>query len=165
MKSTFLPMVAFMAFLPMSLNGAPTPKEAKADAAKADLSKLEGTWKVVSYQKDGVERDADDLAAMGAVTFKGRNYTWNDEETSSGTIDDLDPTQSPNRITYKPSQAENDEKKVRREYGIYLLAGDVFTDCFVLTVEKDRPTEFVSKPKSGVTLVVYKRVKKKAVSN
>ena len=103
-------LAAILAFGPMTLCGAPTPKDTKADAVKADLSKLEGTWRVISYQKDGVERDSDDIAAMDTVTFKARDYTWGDDETPSGSIDDIDPTQTPKRITYKPRQVEEDEK-------------------------------------------------------
>ena len=139
-------------FVPVSLTGAPAPKAAKEEAIKADVAKLQGRWRVVSFQKDGEERSADSLQLMDELTFKDRDYYWGDRDTPSGAIDDIDPTEKPKRITYKSAWDTH-------EYGIYLIEGDVFMDCFADT-EKKRPTEFTSKPDSGHTLVVYKRVKK-----
>lgn len=156
--SRLLPLTVLL-LLPVAMPGAPIPKDQKGAAVKADLEKLEGMWRVVSYQKNGVERDAELLELMGTVTFKGRDYTWGENETPSGTIDDLDPTATPKRVTYQARKVGDEAPP--KEYGIYMLSGDVFIDCFSTTGdEKDRPTEFVSKPKSGVVLVMYKRVRK-----
>ena len=145
--------LAGLLLVPVSMSGAPVPK-AKEESIKADLAKLQGRWRIVSYQKDGEERSAESLELMGELTFKDRDYFWGDKETPSGSIHDIDPTEKPKRVEYK--KAGDTEPS---EYGIYLIEGDVFMDCFAKT-EKDRPKGFTSKPGSGHTLIVYKRVKK-----
>lgn len=163
-KLSRLPLLAAVLLVSLTLAGAADPKDAKAEAAKAkaeavkaEAAKLEGTWRVVSMQREGKEMDADFLAVMPTLVFKGRAYTFGDGQ--GGEIADLDPTQTPKRVTYKPGKLDGKERPM--EYGIYLLEGDVLIDCFTLGAEKDRPTEFASKPKSGHTLTVYKRVPNK----
>ncbi len=147
-------LTAFLAallLLPVATTGAPVPKGNKEELVKADLAKLEGEWEIVAYQKDGDAEGAAALRLVGeVVTFKDREYTFS-SDLGSGAIDDIDPTQSPKRVTYKG-------KAGKLEYGIYLLEGDVFVDC-LSDNEKDRPTAFTSRPDSGHTLIMYRRVR------
>jgi uncharacterized protein (TIGR03067 family) len=135
-------------FVAIPANGTPAPaprKLTKEEQTKADIAALEGTWKIVSYQADGVERSAEEVAKMTPVTFKGYDYSFADEH--SGKIINIDPTASPKTIDYSYGQ-----------WAIYELDGDNFMDC-ISYKENDRPTKFVSKEGSGHILIKYKRVK------
>jgi uncharacterized protein (TIGR03067 family) len=140
---------------PVTMSGAPVPQVKKDDLIKDDLTKLEGKWRIVSLQVDGVELNQEGLAILGELTFSGRDYKWSDG-SFPGTIEEIDPTQTPKRIAYKIADGA---EKGSVHYGIYTIVGDVFVDCFG-TSEKDRPREFVSKPESGHILIVYKRIRK-----
>jgi hypothetical protein len=58
-------------------------------------------------------------------------------------------------VTIKGDFAENG----KTYQGIYEVDGDTLRTCVQLDAKKDRPTEFVSKPGSGLQVVVWKHVK------
>lgn len=149
--SLVLLFVALVFFAPAPTTGAPVPKSSLEDKIKLDLARLEGKWRVVSYQKDGVERSLENVAQMAELTFSGREFSWGGPP--AGSIAEIDPTATPKTISYKygDDQAPSD-------FGIYMIEGDIFVDCFSRS-EKDRPKSFTSKPGSGHTLVVYKRIR------
>jgi uncharacterized protein (TIGR03067 family) len=125
----------------------------QADDAKKDLEQLQGTWQMVSHEVDGKP----DEALKGAVrVVEGDKFTIKkgDEVLRTATMK-LDPTKKPKWIDI--TFTEGPEKgKVRR--GIYVLEGDTQKICYG-NLDKERPTEFVSKPGTGHRLVVFKRVK------
>jgi uncharacterized protein (TIGR03067 family) len=122
-------------------------------AVDQELAKLKGTWKIVSYEKDGDKADADTLGALPTVTFDGRKYTWSDGE--SGTIGAIDPGKKPKSIDYKATDADG---KDRTDLAIYELDGDTFKDC-ITAGGKERPKEFTAKKGTGCLLITYQRVK------
>jgi uncharacterized protein (TIGR03067 family) len=67
-----------------------------------------------------------------------------------------DATKSPKTIDILPSFGMHAGKKL---LGIYQLDGDDRVICFAPPGEP-RPTEFTTKPNTGVIAVTYKRVKK-----
>jgi uncharacterized protein (TIGR03067 family) len=134
-------------------SAAPAPKPTKEDLVKTELAKLEGTWKIVSYQRDGAEASAEDVDAMSTVTFKGLDYSF--ANGTKGKITMIDPTTSPKTVDYKN---ESDDKNEQSQAAIYKLEGDTFMDCIALGGE-NRPKEFVSKEGTGHILIKYKRVK------
>jgi uncharacterized protein (TIGR03067 family) len=68
----------------------------------------------------------------------------------------LDPTKSPKHI-----DLIHNEKKLETGLGVYKLEGDKLTLCLpAFAKNKGRPTELVSKVKSGTLLMVFERVKK-----
>lgn len=133
--------------------GVPAPKPTKKDLVKAELMKLDGTWKPVFCQREGVESDAKQLAAMNVLTFKGFNISQGDKVIAK--ISDIDPTSSPKTIDY---EADSPVEAYRTQSGIYILADDTFIEC-VSVGGKDRPKEFAAKEGSGYTLLKFKRVK------
>jgi uncharacterized protein (TIGR03067 family) len=143
-----------VAFAFGSAGAAPVPKE---DPAKAELTKLNGTWEVVSYVRAGVEVDPDELEKR--VTFKNGEYTWGNGDEPDGKIVTIDPSKKPKEVDYTPNDGPNKDKKQR---AIYQLDGDTFTDCFDgENPDAERPKEFKSTKENGLTLVKYKRVKRK----
>jgi hypothetical protein len=58
------------------VEGAPAPKPTKDDLAKQDLKKLEGTWKIVYHQNDGVEATEQAMAGMANLTFKNAEFSF-----------------------------------------------------------------------------------------
>ena len=125
--------------------GGPNPEE-------TEFKRLDGTWRVVSSEKDGVEQPPDQLPDRPLLTFtagtseRGGGIRW--------AIQRMDTTTSPKRIDYRHAGTEKDVR------AIYLVAGDVFVEC-AAPPGAGRPREFPSAKGSGHTLAVYKRVKKK----
>jgi uncharacterized protein (TIGR03067 family) len=124
-----------------------------SDAAKKDLEKLQGDWKVEKAQRGGMDAPANVLEKLTLVV-KGDSMT-----VSEGGVRDekaaitLDPGKSPAAIDIKPARAGRDTV-----LGIYKLDGDSLTLCWA----KDgaRPTDFASKEGSNHVLFVLKRIKK-----
>jgi uncharacterized protein (TIGR03067 family) len=125
----------------------------KKDPAE-ELKKLQGTWRIVSFEKDGVKYSADRLAELGLLTFKGSDYTWS-SGAIPGKIAHIDPNQNPKTIDYEFNFGT---WKGQKELGIYEIKGNTFKDCFCQPGGK-RPMAFSVKRGSGHTLVVYERVK------
>lgn len=119
-----------------------------ARAAEADQKALQGKWKVESFEYNGapVESLKDAIRE-----FKDSKYTLTPAsgETFSGTVK-LDTSKMPKQIDL--------ELPDRTLKGIYEIDGDTLKLSYRLEGD-ERPTEFASKPDSGVVLVVHKRAK------
>jgi uncharacterized protein (TIGR03067 family) len=151
----FNALLSVLALLLVSgLTAAPVPKEDK-DAVKNELAKLQGSWRIVSYEIDGVKLPDEAIKDM-VVTFKDSDYSFEDSKTT-GTIASIDPTKKPKQIDYKLCSGDEEGKT---ELAIYELDGDKFKDC-IAKPGKDRPTVFTARCGTGQSLIVYERVKKK----
>jgi uncharacterized protein (TIGR03067 family) len=150
---------AYLLFLGIStipVMSAPALKPTKDDLVKADLANLKGTWKIIFYQKDGIEESAEQLAKRSLLTFDGTDYRFGDGAT--GKIASIDPTTSPKAIDYRAGSDIDGAD----ERAIYSIDGDKFMDCIAFG-NNERPREFVSRKGSGHVLIKYMRVKKKKV--
>jgi uncharacterized protein (TIGR03067 family) len=117
-------------------------------AEDADQQKLQGKWNVESFEYNGAPVDT----MKGAVReFKGDKYTLTpvSGDTFSGTVK-LDSAQKPKQIDL--------ELPDRTLKGIYEIDGDTLKISYRLAGD-ERPTEFASKPDSGIVLAVHKRAK------
>lgn len=118
-----------------------------------ELDRMQGTWQMVSHQIDGQQ----DKALTGAVrVVEGDKFAikQGDKVLRAATMK-IDPTKTPKWIDI--TFTEGPEKgKTRR--GIYVLEGDMHKICYG-DLDKERPSEFVSKQRTGHRLVVFKRVK------
>ena len=125
--------------------GDPKPEE-------TEFKRLDGTWRVVSSEKDGAEQPPDQLPDRLLLTFTAGNFERGGGPR--GTIQRMDTTTTPKQIDYRHAGTEKDVR------AIYLVEGDVFVEC-AAPPGADRPKAFTSTEGSGHTLTVYKRVKKK----
>jgi uncharacterized protein (TIGR03067 family) len=130
---------------------APVPKE---DPAKAELDKLNGTWEITSFMRAGEER-LEDIGDK-VIRFKNGEFTWGDNDEPSGKVASIDPSKTPKELDYTYEGQEGKPQKA-----IYKLDKDTFTDCFNEKDPATRPKEFKSTEENGLTVVTYKRVKKK----
>lgn len=132
--------------------------QASADDAQKDLDALQGTWKLVSAERDGKAIAADEVQKT-RITFQKDTFDFPDAAgigtSKKGTIK-VDPTKKPKSMDATSSNAD-DKGKV--SLGIYEINGDDYKVCFA-PPGKERPTEFSSKAKSGHILQVWKRAKK-----
>ncbi|MEX0675880.1 MAG: TIGR03067 domain-containing protein [Pirellulales bacterium] len=119
-----------------------------ARAADADQEKLQGKWKVESFEFNGAPVDALKDAVRD---FKDEKYSLTPAsgEVFNGTVK-LDSSKNPKQIDL----LLND----RTLKGIYEIDGDTLKIAYALEGD-ERPTEFTSKPDSGVVLATHKRAK------
>src|SRR5688500_6783588 len=68
------------------------------DESASDLALLQGTWRVVSWEKDGVVRRAEDMPGLRPVTFTNETFLW-EGDPHPGTLR-LDATSRPRRVDY-----------------------------------------------------------------
>ena len=123
------------------------------DARKEDLQRLQGKWKLVERIVDGTKTDIELL------------WTISEKEIIQAEVGVLakfeaDATTKPRNfdITFV---SKLDPKSLGKTFkGIYEIDGDTLKMCGPIGDEaKERPTTFESKEGSGVTLLVFKRVK------
>lgn len=128
------------------LLAADSPKD---DAAKKDLEKLQGAWKLVAR----AEGEDNDTGAR--MVIKANKYTFtNGDQSEEGTFK-LDPGAKPAAIDLK---IESGNDKSKAQVGIYKVEGDTWTVCLGLPGETERPKEFAAKEGSSL-LFVFKRDK------
>jgi uncharacterized protein (TIGR03067 family) len=124
------------------------------DAAKKELKTFQGTWVLVSAERDG--KKASDEKAIRLVIMDTK-YSLTQE--SSAVIGHrgaflLDPAKKPKATDVTVTEGP---EKGKTFLGIYELSNDDYKVCFA-PAGKERPTEFSSK--SGNLLQVWKREKK-----
>jgi uncharacterized protein (TIGR03067 family) len=121
-------------------------------AAKKELKKLEGTWVLVSGEKNGKELPEEILKNSKLVIAGNKHIVNIGDERFVGTHE-LDPSEKPKTI-----DAVDGPDKIKKMFGIYEVKGDQFKVCFA-EPGKDRPTEFTGKEGSGCFIHVWKRTK------
>jgi len=130
-----------------------TANGAQDAGVKKELDQLQGTWQMVSHEVDGKPDDA----LKGAMrVVEGDKFTIKkgDKVLRAATIK-LDPTKKPKWIDITFTEGL---EKGKTRLGIYVLEGDTQKICYG-DLDKERPTEFVSKTGTGHRLVVFKRIK------
>jgi uncharacterized protein (TIGR03067 family) len=121
-----------------------------------DLEALQGSWRQVGLEVEGILNPPDDLSPPGAITFFTDSHftvrTAGGVLLLEGTFA-LDASVTPKAIDYVDSMGL---EKGKRLAAIYKLEGDIFT--FIAASERDpRPTTFRTGP--GQTMRTFIRCK------
>jgi uncharacterized protein (TIGR03067 family) len=117
-------------------------------AADPDLPAFQGKWTVESFEYNGTPVE---IMKEGTREIKEDKYTLTPKsgEAINGVIK-LDSSKKPKQIDL--------EVNGRTLKGIYEIDGDALKLAYTLNGD-ERPTELVSKPDTGVVLVIHKRAK------
>jgi uncharacterized protein (TIGR03067 family) len=112
-----------------------------------DLAKLDGLWAVASYEFDGGQLGANEIATYPKLVIKNGTYRW----TSGATANTMkvDSTTNPKQVEYTLGG--------QIYLGIYELNGDIFRDC-IAPPGRPRPMDFTVPRGSGRMYFVYRRV-------
>src|SRR5262245_11466781 len=132
------------------------------DTSKKDLDLMQGEWVVDSAIRDGQEQPKSELGKMTRSVVNNELTIVVEGAEGVATIKSsivIDATKSPKTIDVTRT---NGPTKGRTALGIYEFDGDRMKTC-VAPPGKDRPTEFVSKPGSELTVTVWRRVKAQAI--
>src|SRR5437867_3448619 len=96
------------------------------DEVKAELKKLQGTWKVVQAIDKGEKVPGDDIASM-EVIFEGQKILVREKDKVHDRMTfKLDPSKKPKTIDLTHIEGAD---KDRTDAGIYKLEGDMLTIC------------------------------------
>jgi uncharacterized protein (TIGR03067 family) len=117
-----------------------------ADAPANDQKHLQGTWKVLTANKDGKPLPAE-LVKNLKLTFRGEKFILRvADETREGTFT-LQPAKKPKAITVTHADG-----KTKPSEGIYAFDKGRLSLCFA-EPGQDRPTGF--EPKDGAKCELY----------
>jgi uncharacterized protein (TIGR03067 family) len=132
----------------------PTTSVAQKDGVKAELERLQGTWKLIERKYDGKQAPEEEVKLLAIkIVVKGDKVAFTsagDTEASESTIT-VNPAVTPRTLDVLHTKGSSKGKKV---LSIYKLEGDRLTVCNSL---KERPTEFTAGPGSGRALLVFRR--------
>jgi uncharacterized protein (TIGR03067 family) len=124
----------------------------KDEAVKKELDKIQGSWTIISSEKDGKPEES---RKNVKVVFTGDQFVRTSKEnTLKGSVA-LNPAVKP--MWMDTTFVEGPDKK-KTFLGIYALEGDTLKICFA-DEGKQRPTEFATKAGGGLSLVVMNRDK------
>ncbi|MGH8127844.1 MAG: TIGR03067 domain-containing protein [Gammaproteobacteria bacterium] len=115
-----------------------------SSVVEEELEKLQGTWKQVACEIDGVENAPDEYGTEPRVTFVGSNYVVSKADGTiaiKGTLR-LDPNQTPKTIDWIDTFGTDAGKTIP---AIYSLDNDRFMFC-AADEGQPRPTEFRAGP-------------------
>ena len=120
-----------------------------------DLEEIQGDWKQIGYERDGVKEPLDEKGWEPRVTFSGNTFVVTLADGSvpiKGTCK-LDPTQQPKSMDLTDTFGADEGKTF---LAIYSLEGDRLVFC-AADEGQDRPSSFKTMP--GCVLRVNQRVR------
>jgi uncharacterized protein (TIGR03067 family) len=141
--------VAVIALAAVVLMAAGNPR---SERAQADVTTLQGTWKIVSLEAEGATADADQLQAP-RLMIKGNAFVFSTERSEQRGTLAIDGSKKPKTIDLTFADGPD---KGKTAHGIYKIEDDTLTLCLG-EVGAERPRKFVTKPKTGHVLEVLKR--------
>jgi len=127
----------------------------KKDDAKAELKKFQGTWQVVSAERDGEKVSADDAKKMKAVVKDDTVTVYNGDKMVAEMTFTVDPTRKPRTMDLEVTRGDDKGKK---SLAIYEMDGDTLKVC--VCDGKERPRDFSTKKGSDCHLYTYQHEKK-----
>jgi uncharacterized protein (TIGR03067 family) len=128
--------------------------DAKNEASKNDLERLQGTWKVSKMRRGGADAPKKEVQKL-EFTFAGNQLTVTQEGRDKKDVSTiaLDATRNPKTLDVKP------EKKDERVEAIYELTDDMLKVCWNKP-GKGRPKQFAADKGSEAVLMEFQRHKK-----
>ncbi len=129
-------------------------------AAPNDHDRLQGAWRLTAVEVNGQAIALENLKSggkvlVGTLTVAGDSYTFRLGDVRLALTFAMDQSKSPRTIDLTVAEGP---QKGQTLHGIYKLEGDTYTICRNVEPGKDRPTQFATRPDSGLMLVVWKRV-------
>lgn len=118
-----------------------------------DVGPLEGTWRLVSVEYNGQSLPMENLLAA-RLTVQGERYTFTLGKTTLAFTHRVDLTKGPATLDLTATAGAEKGKTFR---AICELKGDTLKICRQVQPEKERPSRFVTKPDSGLMIVVWER--------
>ena len=120
-----------------------------------EMERLAGKWECVSGINDGKPLGEDTVKQLRLTLTKEGGYkTELGEQVLFDSSCKLDATKQPPQIDMIGTEGANKGKAAQ---GIYKLEGDRLMICYTMPGQ-DRPQQFESKPGSGATLVLWRRL-------
>jgi uncharacterized protein (TIGR03067 family) len=134
------------------LGFAPAPKP--KDDPKSELKKLQGSWRLVAFERDGVPRPVAASEPLRVVVSDQWSLRRDGELLNPRTLR-LDPKKRPRQFELHMGGAQ-----VTIE-GIYALDGDTLKLCYTFGPRgHGRPKEFRTVPGRGQSMQTFKREKR-----
>src|SRR4051812_44945915 len=128
--------------------------DAKEDAIKKDLEKLQGVWSVVSMEMNGKPL-SEDRRKKTRLTIRGENFTFDTGADSHEGLYKIDPTKNPKQLDIVITRGDEKGK-------VYLVIYK-FDDGKMIQAmrldNKSRPSEFTGKAGTGTALEIWQREK------
>ncbi len=147
----------------------PHPKKDPGKLREDDRSKLQGTWRMISWKQDGRDLAIDDPKLFQAIDIR-----WSfegDTITQTGNFQGLNERNGPLKETFQlypgrnPKWIDTKRKRGRKEEilkGIYAFDGKRLKVCHNPYSNSDeRPTEFAANRGSKFQLFEFERVEEK----
>ncbi|HZT81649.1 MAG TPA: TIGR03067 domain-containing protein [Gemmataceae bacterium] len=125
------------------------------EEGKGDKDSLEGTWSLVSVEINKQPLAMEKLKEARLVV-KGKDYSFKLGDMRLELTHKMYPDRKPKAMDMTVTEGPDKGKTL---HAIYKLEGDTLTICRHTLLDKPRPTEFATKPDSGLMLIVWKRIK------
>jgi uncharacterized protein (TIGR03067 family) len=125
------------------------------DPSNMEKNKLQGTWKLVAVEFNGQCLTMNDIKDS-RLTVKGDDYVFTLNKTKWELTFKIDPSKYPKEIDLMDVTGADKGKTFR---GIYVVEGDTYKICRYIQPERERPTQFGTRPDSGLVMVTWQREK------
>jgi uncharacterized protein (TIGR03067 family) len=132
------------------------PKKEPPKKAESDTDRLQGSWILVSEERDGKPQPASQQKKIYTFAGDKLRLTIEGGDLREPIANKLGFRLNPSK---KPKEIDGREDGNPVVKGIYLLVGDTLKVCIALP-GKDRPTEFVTRQGTNSTLMILQRAAK-----
>jgi uncharacterized protein (TIGR03067 family) len=126
------------------------------DAAKKEYAQFEGVWSFALVEVEGVKQPEAPFETNKMILAKDGNFIVVQGPRITRGKWKVDPTKSPKHYDVTPARGPAQGQTI---LCIYEMVGDTFKICVPLR-GKDRPTDFVTRPGSGLMIQVFRRERK-----
>lgn len=126
------------------------------DDEKKEVRRLQGAWKVVRAESKGEQVPMEDLLQLAIIFVDDAIQVKEGDKINEKFVYALDLKHKPRRIDFTFTDGP---KKGRTDRAIYKLDGDDLQICIQEDRNAPRPTDFVTKQGTSLSMVVLKRAR------